>query len=71
LDALPFTEVGFYAIWFEGAVYNMGFEVGLSAWRRFLKPGAKLIVYGLKRLSATVRSRIVKASIKPERDSFR
>lgn len=28
----------------EGAVYNMGFEAGIAAWKRFLKPGGKLVL---------------------------
>jgi hypothetical protein len=31
----------------------MGFEAGVSAWRRFLKPGGKLIVSEITWLSAT------------------
>lgn len=44
MDALPFPDEAFDAIWSEGAVYNMGFEAGISAWRRFLKPGGTLVV---------------------------
>lgn len=53
LDALPFAEGGLDAIWSEGAIYNMGFEAGLSAWRRFLKPGGKLVVSEITWLCAT------------------
>lgn len=53
MDALPFQEGEFDVIWSEGAVYNMGFEAGVSAWRRFLKPGGKLIVSEITWLSAT------------------
>ena len=42
--ALPFTDASFDVIWSEGAVYNMGFEAGASAWKRFLKPGGKLVL---------------------------
>lgn len=52
MDALPFEEDEFDVIWSEGAVYNMGFEAGVSAWRRFLKPGGKLIVSEITWLSA-------------------
>jgi len=31
MDALPFAEGAFGVIWFEGAIYNMGFEAGISA----------------------------------------
>ncbi|MCA9322392.1 MAG: methyltransferase domain-containing protein [Planctomycetes bacterium] len=44
MEDLPFGEAEFDVIWSEGAVYNMGFEAGIAAWRRFLKPGGKLIV---------------------------
>jgi SAM-dependent methyltransferase len=53
METLPFTEGEFDVIWSEGAVYNMGFEAGVSAWRRFLKPGGKLIVSEITWLSAT------------------
>ncbi|MCF7981118.1 MAG: methyltransferase domain-containing protein [Pseudomonadales bacterium] len=53
MDALPFEEGEFDVIWSEGAVYNMGFEAGVSAWRRFLKPGGKLIVSEITWLSET------------------
>ena len=44
MDALPFTDASFDVIWSEGTVYNMGFEAGASAWKRFLKPGGKLVL---------------------------
>lgn len=44
MDSLPFSDQEFDVIWSEGAVYNMGFEAGVSYWRRFLKPGGKLVV---------------------------
>ena len=44
MEALPFEEQAFDAIWSEGAVYNMGFAAGIAAWRRFLKPGGILAV---------------------------
>ncbi len=52
MDALPFAEQEFDAIWSEGAIYNMGFEAGVSSWKRFLKPGGKLIVSEITWLSA-------------------
>jgi len=51
MDALPFRVEEFDVIWSEGAVYNMGFEVGVSAWNRFLKPGGKLVVSEITWLS--------------------
>ncbi len=53
MDALPFSDEEFDVIWSEGAVYNMGFEAGVAAWNRFLKPGGKLIVSEITWLSAT------------------
>ncbi|MBN2792151.1 MAG: class I SAM-dependent methyltransferase [Desulfuromonadales bacterium] len=53
MDALPFADGEFDVIWSEGAVYNMGFEAGISAWSRFLKPGGKLIVSEITWLCAT------------------
>lgn len=44
MEALPFAERAFDAIWSEGAIYNMGFASGVKAWRRFLKPGGILAV---------------------------
>jgi SAM-dependent methyltransferase len=44
MDALPFEEQSLDAIWSEGAIYNMGFESGVQAWRHFLKPAGILAV---------------------------
>lgn len=51
MDALPFEDRSFDAIWSEGAIYNMGFENGIKAWRRFLKPGGILAVSELNWLT--------------------
>jgi len=53
MDSLPFSDEEFDVIWSEGAIYNMGFEAGVADWRRFLKPGGKLIVSEITWLSAT------------------
>lgn len=42
MEELPFGEAELDAIWSEGAIYNMGFERGVAAWRRHLKPGGIL-----------------------------
>jgi len=44
MDALPFEEQSFDAIWSEGAIYNIGFAKGIKAWRRYLKPAGILAV---------------------------
>jgi ubiquinone/menaquinone biosynthesis C-methylase UbiE len=44
MDALPFEEQYFDAIWSEGAIYNIGFTNGIKAWGRFLKPDGILAV---------------------------
>ena len=41
---LPFKENEFDIIWSEGAIYIMGFENGLKAWQKYLKPKGYLVV---------------------------
>ncbi len=53
MDALSFPPEHFDVIWSEGAIYNMGFESGVSSWKRFLKPGGKLVVSEITWLTAT------------------
>lgn len=43
MDQLNFPENTLDLIWSEGAIYIMGFEAGLQAWRPFLKPGGYLV----------------------------
>jgi ubiquinone/menaquinone biosynthesis C-methylase UbiE len=43
MDALPFADEELDVIWSEGAIYNIGFEKGVSEWRRFIKPGGLLV----------------------------
>jgi SAM-dependent methyltransferase len=52
MEALPFEEADYDAIWAEGAIYNMGFAAGAEAWRRYLKPGGVLAVSELTWLTA-------------------
>ncbi|MDA7951108.1 MAG: class I SAM-dependent methyltransferase [Pirellulaceae bacterium] len=52
MEAMPFSNEEFDVIWSEGAIYNIGFEAGVSAWKRFLKPGGKLIVSEITWLTA-------------------
>ena len=42
MDDLPFEENSLDAIWAEGAIYNLGFEKGVTYFKRFLKPGGIL-----------------------------
>lgn len=44
MEALPFAPETLDIIWSEGAIYNMGFERGVRAWRQHLKPGGLLAV---------------------------
>lgn len=44
MDALPFQPGELDLIWSEGAIYNIGFERGLHAWRQYLKPGGYIAV---------------------------
>lgn len=44
MDSLPFSTGQFDVICSEGAIYNLGFEAGVMAWKRFLKPGGTLVV---------------------------
>lgn len=53
MEDLPFGDGEFDVIWSEGAIYNMGFEAGVSAWRRHLKPGGKLVVSEITWLTAS------------------
>jgi cyclopropane fatty-acyl-phospholipid synthase-like methyltransferase len=44
MDDRLFQDASLDAIWSEGAIYNVGFENGIRAWRRYLKPGGVLAV---------------------------
>lgn len=44
MERLLFEDEGLDLIWSEGAIYNMGFEKGLKAWKQFLKPGGYIAV---------------------------
>ncbi len=44
MEALPLPDGAFDLLWSEGAIYTMGFERGLAAWRRHLRPGGILVV---------------------------
>lgn len=44
MEALADENARFDAVWSEGAIYCMGFQAGLAAWRRLLRPGGVLAV---------------------------
>jgi len=44
MDNLSFQKEELDLIWSEGAIYNIGFERGLTLWREFLKPGGQIAV---------------------------
>ncbi|HOE57793.1 MAG TPA: hypothetical protein PLI20_09415 [Bacillota bacterium] len=44
MDNLTFKENSFDVIWSEGAIYNIGFEKGLSLWRKYLKDAGYIAV---------------------------
>lgn len=44
MDDLPFRDGELDIIWAEGSIYNIGFERGLTEWRRLLKPGGAIAV---------------------------
>jgi ubiquinone/menaquinone biosynthesis C-methylase UbiE len=43
MENLPFADEELDVIWSEGAIYNIGFEKGVSDWRRYLKAGGLLV----------------------------
>jgi SAM-dependent methyltransferase len=44
MESLPFRDGELDLIWSEGAIYNLGFDAGVRAWGRFLRPGGVLAV---------------------------
>ena len=44
MDDLPFGDEEYDVIWSEGAIYNIGFEKGVTDWNRYLKVGGLLVV---------------------------
>jgi SAM-dependent methyltransferase len=43
-EALDLPEGIFDLLWSEGAIYTLGFEEGLNAWAKYLKPGGLAVV---------------------------
>ncbi|HRZ96395.1 MAG TPA: class I SAM-dependent methyltransferase [Paludibacter sp.] len=44
MDNLPFENESLDLIWSEGAIYNVGFERGVTEWRKYLKKGGYIAV---------------------------
>lgn len=44
MEDIPFPDGCADLIWSEGAIYIMGFQQGLAAWKRLLKPGGCMAV---------------------------
>jgi len=44
MRSLPVDLEPFDLIWAEGSIYSIGFDVGLKAWRQFLKPDGIIVV---------------------------
>jgi len=44
MDSLPFQNEEYDLIWCEGAIYNIGFERGLSEWKKYLKKNGFIAV---------------------------
>ena len=44
MNELPFADESFDVVWSEGAIYNVGFQRGISLWRRLIKPDGYLVV---------------------------
>jgi len=51
---LDYGEASFDLIWSEGAIYIIGFEKGLKAWKKFLKPGGHMVVSELSWLKKKI-----------------
>ncbi len=53
MDNLVFEESSFDVIWSEGAIYNIGFEKGLSLWRKYLEDNGVIAVSEISWLTDT------------------
>ena len=53
MESLTFNEKSFDVIWSEGAIYNIGFEKGLSLWRKYLKDNGYIAVSEISWLTDT------------------
>ena len=53
MDNLTLEEKSFDIIWSEGAIYNIGFEKGLTLWRKYLKDNGYIAVSEISWLTDT------------------
>lgn len=53
MESLTFEKKSFDVIWSEGAIYNIGFEKGLSLWRKYLKDDGYIAVSEISWLTDT------------------
>ena len=60
MDNLPFRDEEYDVIWSEGAIYNIGFEKGVTDWNRYLKAGGLLVVSEITWLTASRPSELQK-----------
>ncbi len=44
MDELPLPTGTFDVLWSEGAIYSIGFDKGIAAWRPLLRPGGLLVL---------------------------
>jgi SAM-dependent methyltransferase len=44
---IPFQDASFDVLWSEGSIYVIGFERGLTAWRRLIKSPGFLVVHDM------------------------
>ncbi len=42
MDTLPFPPASYDLLWAEGSIFIMGVERGITAWKKFIRPGGYL-----------------------------
>ena len=60
MASLPFAKGSFDLIWSEGAIFIVGFEAGLRAWKPFLKRGGYMVVSDADWFESNPPSELVK-----------